>query len=100
MGINKAIASVVNKYEAGGTLKQSSPASGQGFDIPFLFDDGPTVDAVPASIDLSAGSQSDSGSQLDPLEKLIQVNMKANPEMSRDQVVAEIMKLINANKNM
>ena len=88
MGINKAIASVVNKYETGGAFKEGSPASGQGFF------DGPAVDAVPGSIDLSAGSQSD------PLEQLIQANMKANPEMSRDQVVAEIMKLINANKNM
>jgi len=88
MGINKAIASVVNKYETGGAFKEGTPASGQGFF------DGPAVDAVPGSIDLSAGSQSD------PLEQLIQANMKANPEMSRDQVVAEIMKLINANKNM
>ena len=88
MGINKAIASVVNKYETGGAFKEDIPASGQGFF------DGPAVDAVPGSIDLSAGSQSD------PLEQLIQANMKANPEMSRDQVVAEIMKLINANKNM
>ena len=88
MGINKAIAFVVNKYEAGGSFKDGTPASGQGFF------DGPAVDAVPGSIDLSAGSQSD------PLEQLIQANMKANPEMSRDQVVAEIMKLINANKNM
>ena len=88
MGINKAIASVVNKYETGGAFKEGSPASGQGFF------DGPAVDAVPGSIDLSASSQ------LDPLEQLIQANMKVNPEMSRDQVVAEIMKLINANKNM
>ena len=86
MGINKAIASVVNKYEAGGSFTEI-PASGQGFF------DGPAVPAKP-TIDLSAGSQSD------PLEQLIQANMKANPEMSRDQVVAEIMKLINANKNM
>ena len=86
MGINKAIASVVNKYEAGGSFTEI-PASGQG-----CFD-GPSVPARP-TIDLSAGSQSD------PLEQLIQANMKANPEMSRDQVVAEIMKLINANKNM
>tara|TARA_R100001129_G_scaffold186544_1_gene178778 strand:+ start:1951 stop:3078 length:1128 start_codon:yes stop_codon:yes gene_type:complete len=86
MGINKAIASVVNKYEAGGSFTEI-PASGQGYF------DGPAIPARP-TIDLSAGSQSD------PLEQLIQANMKANPEMSRDQVVAEIMKLINANKNM
>jgi hypothetical protein len=86
MGINKAIASVVNKYEAGGSFTEI-PASGQGFF------DGPAIPARP-TIDLSAGSQSD------PLEQLIEANMKANPEMSRDQVVAEIMKLINANKNM
>ena len=86
MGINKAIASVVNKYEAGGSFTEI-PASGQGFF------DGPAIPARP-TIDLSASSQ------LDPIEQLVQANMKANPEMSRDQVVAEIMKLINANKNM
>ena len=87
MGINKAIASVVNKYETGGAFKEGSPEEG-GF-LGFM-----STPAIPGSIDLSAGSQSD------PLEQLIQANMKANPEMSRDQVVAEIMKLINANKNM
>ena len=87
MGINKAIASVVNKYETGGAFKEGSPEEG-GF-LGFM-----STSAIPGSIDLSAGSQSD------PLEQLIQANMKANPEMSRDQVVAEIMKLINANKNM
>ena len=86
MSINKAIAFVVNKYETGGSFTEI-PASGQGFF------DGPAIPARP-TIDLSASSQ------LDPIEQLVQANMKANPEMSRDQVVAEIMKLINANKNM
>ncbi len=86
MGINKAIAFVVNKYETGGSFTEI-PASGQGFF------DGPKVPAR-QDINLSASSQ------LDPIEQLVQANMKANPEMSRDQVVAEIMKLINANKNM
>ena len=81
MGINKAIAFVVNKYETGGSFTEI-PASGQGFF------DGPKVPAR-QDINLSANPQ------FGPIEQMIQNQMKANPDMSREQIENEILKMLN-----
>ena len=88
LGLNEALRQVANKYETAGAFKKGVPESGQG-----LFFDGPAVDRVAPSIDLSILNRPNE------LEQLIQANMAANPGMSRDEVVGEIMKILNAQNN-
>lgn len=87
LGLNEALRQVANKYETAGAFKKGVPASGQ------FFFDGPAVDRVAPSIDLSILQRPNE------LEQLIQSNMTANPGLSREEVVKEIMKIFNAQNN-
>ena len=88
LGLNEALRLVANKYETAGAFKPSQPPKGQN-----LFFDGPAVDRVAPSIDLSILNRPNE------LEQLIQANMAANPGMSRNEVIGEIMKILNAQNN-
>tara|TARA_Y100000356_G_scaffold134098_1_gene142589 strand:+ start:377 stop:1303 length:927 start_codon:yes stop_codon:yes gene_type:complete len=87
LGLNEALRQVANKYETAGAFKKGVAESGQGYF------DGPAQDRIPPSIDLSILNRPNE------LEQLIQANMAANPGLSREEVVGEIMKIFNAQNN-
>jgi hypothetical protein len=86
LGLNEALKQVANKYETAGAFKKGSPE-----ETGFLGFGG--TDAVPPSIDLSILQRPNE------LEQLIQSNMTANPGLSREEVIKEIMKIFNAQNN-
>jgi hypothetical protein len=87
LGLNEALRQVANKYETAGAFNQG--VKEQRFINPFKTD----IDAVPPSIDLSILQRPNE------LEQLIQSNMTANPGLSREEVIKEIMKIFNAQNN-
>ena len=98
MGLNAAIKTTVDKYEKQGIFSQATDETkvpGTGF-LGFFQD---TVPAVDSNIDLDTLQ---SGITIpktpEQQEQYIGQLMRANPGTTREQVIAEINKLIQAGK--
>tara|TARA_R110002012_G_scaffold108260_1_gene250819 strand:+ start:244 stop:1389 length:1146 start_codon:yes stop_codon:yes gene_type:complete len=90
MGLNAAIKTTVDKYANQGVFNQYVPATGQ------KYFDGPAVDAVQPSIDLD--TMITLPKDPEQQEAFIQAQMKANPTLTRDQIIDELNKLIAVGK--
>ena len=96
MGLNAAIKTTVDKYEKQGIFQQSSPELREGGIFGFGADVTPAVDP---NVDLDTLQSGITIPQTPELqEAFIAAQMKANPGLSREQVIAEINKLIQAGK--
>ena len=100
MGLNAAIKTTVDKYEKQGIFQQATeettvPGSGF-FGTNFL---GDSVPAVDPNIDLDTLQSGITIPQTPELqEAFIQAQMKANPTLTRDQIIEELNKLIAVGK--
>jgi hypothetical protein len=96
MGLNAAIKTTVDKYEKQGIFQQSSPRLSEGGILGFGANVTPAVDP---NIDLDTMQSGITLPQTPELqEAFIAAQMKANPGLTREQVIAEINKLIQAGK--
>jgi hypothetical protein len=100
MGLNAAIKTTVDKYEKQGIFQQATEETtvpGSGFFGTNFFGD--SVPAVDPNVDLDTLQSGITLPQTPELqEAFIQAQMKANPGLTREQVIAELQKLIQAGK--
>jgi len=96
MGLNAAIKTTVDKYEKQGIFQQSSPELreggifGLGADVTPAVDPNVDLDTLQSGITIPKTSEQQ--------EQYIGQLIKANPGLTREQVIAEINKLIQAGK--
>tara|TARA_R110000796_G_scaffold153912_3_gene270487 strand:- start:83 stop:1252 length:1170 start_codon:yes stop_codon:yes gene_type:complete len=96
MGLNAAIKTTVDKYEKQGIFQQSSPELREGGIFGFGADVTPAVDPNVDLDTLQSGITIPKTSEQQ--EQYIGQLIKANPGLTREQVIAEINKLIQAGK--
>ena len=98
MGLNAAIKTTVDKYEKQGIFQQATGETKvPGTGVFGFFQD--TVPAVDPAVDLDTMQSGITLPQTPELqEAFIQAQMKANPGLTREQVIAELNKLIQAGK--
>jgi hypothetical protein len=100
MGLNAAIKTTVDKYEKQGIFQQErekTTVPGSGFFGTNFFGD--TIPAVDPNIDLDTLQSGITIPQTpEQQEQYIGQLMRANPGLTREQVIAEINKLIQAGK--
>jgi len=94
MGLNAAIKTTVDKYEKQGIFQQSSPELREGGIFGFGADVTPAVDPNVDLDTLQSGITIPQNAEQQ--EQYIGQLMKANPGLTREQVIAEINKLIQA----